>query len=65
MRRLRRNVVNLVEFICVIALLDRYTMRRVVERAFQTAGLDRAMLDGSRSFVPYATEAVFGRNRLT
>ncbi|MCR9088659.1 MAG: hypothetical protein NXH97_18160 [Rhodobacteraceae bacterium] len=60
-----KEMVNLVEFTRVVAVLDRDAKRRVVERALQTAGLDRAMLDGTRGFVPCANEAVFGRNRLT
>lgn len=49
---------NLVELTHVVELLERFANRRVVDKALAKAGLDRDMLNGSKGFIPYATEAV-------
>lgn len=53
-----RNLVNLVELTRVVELLDQRAQRRIVDKALDAAGIDRAILDGSTGFVPYAAEAV-------
>lgn len=58
MRGMPRYMVNLIELTHVVDLLDRFANRRIVDKALTVAGLDRAMLNGSKGFIPYATEAV-------
>ncbi|WP_299354862.1 AraC family transcriptional regulator [uncultured Shimia sp.] len=51
-------MVNLVELTHVVDLLDRRVPRRIVDKGLAEAGLDRAMLEGSKGFFPYAAEAI-------
>ena len=39
-------------------MLDRHASRSVINKALESAGLDRAMLTDAMGFLPYASEAV-------
>lgn len=47
---MQRNMVNIVELAHVVELLDRHASRRVINKALQSAGLDRAMLSDATGF---------------
>ena len=51
-------MVNLIEFRRVVDLLDQFAGRHIVDKALQSAGVNRAMLGGPTGFIPYASEAV-------
>lgn len=55
---MERKMVNLLELTHVVQLLEKYSSRRIVEKAILTAGLDRAMLGAVSGSVPYAAEAI-------
>lgn len=55
---MHQNMVTLLELTRVVELLDRFSHRRTVDKALETAGLNRKMFRGSKGFAPYAAEAV-------
>ena len=57
-RVMHRNMVNIVELAHVVDLLGRHAPSRVIDKALQSANLERAMLTDAKGFLPYATEAV-------
>lgn len=55
---MQKKMVNLIELAHVVDLLDRHASRSVINKALESAGLDRAMLTDAMGFLPYASEAV-------
>jgi hypothetical protein len=50
-------IVNLVEFPHALDLLDRLASKASVDRALQSAGLSRELVDRESGFLPYLVEA--------
>ena len=55
---MRQKLVNIVELAHVVDILDGFVPRRTVNKALQSAGLDRKMLSEGAGFISYGAEAV-------